>query len=86
MNSNVAKQVSASAGAVDLVPASDFPTLDLDACALLLDIDGTLLDFAPTPREVKVPAGLVPTLSGLDHAWLPGSGASDRCRYRTRGG
>ena len=65
MNSNVAKQVSASAGAADLVPASDFPTLDLDACALLLDIDGTLLDFAPTPREVKVPAGLVPTLSGL---------------------
>ena len=24
----------------------------LDQCAFLLDIDGTLLDLAPTPREV----------------------------------
>ena len=24
----------------------------LDHCAVLLDIDGTLLDLAPTPREV----------------------------------
>ncbi len=24
----------------------------LDECAILLDIDGTLLDLAPTPREV----------------------------------
>jgi trehalose 6-phosphate phosphatase len=33
--------------------------------AVLLDIDGTLLDFAPTPREVWVPPGLTKTLSGL---------------------
>lgn len=41
------------------------PPLDLDTCALLLDIDGTLLDLAPTPRSVVVPPDLVPTLDGL---------------------
>jgi trehalose 6-phosphate phosphatase len=30
----------------------------LGDCAFLLDIDGTLLDLAPTPREVWVPPGL----------------------------
>src|SRR3984885_4983543 len=34
-------------------------------CAVLLDIDGTLLDLAPTPREVWVPPGLSKTLSQL---------------------
>src|ERR1700721_2928135 len=33
--------------------------------AILLDIDGTLLDLAPTPREVWVPPGLSKTLNGL---------------------
>jgi trehalose 6-phosphate phosphatase len=37
----------------------------LDQCALLLDIDGTLLDLAPTPREVWVPPGLAKTLNLL---------------------
>jgi trehalose 6-phosphate phosphatase len=37
----------------------------LDQCAFLLDIDGTLLDLAPTPREVWVPPGLAETLIGL---------------------
>jgi len=37
----------------------------LDECAILLDIDGTLLDLAPTPREVWVPPGLAITLNGL---------------------
>jgi trehalose 6-phosphate phosphatase len=37
----------------------------LEECAILLDIDGTLLDLAPTPREVWVPPGLARTLSGL---------------------
>jgi trehalose 6-phosphate phosphatase len=36
-----------------------------DECAILLDIDGTLLDLAPTPREVWVPPGLAKTLNGL---------------------
>jgi trehalose 6-phosphate phosphatase len=43
---------------------SDFAR-PLDECAILLDIDGTLLDLAPTPREVWVPPGLARTLSGL---------------------
>jgi trehalose 6-phosphate phosphatase len=33
--------------------------------ALLLDIDGTLLDLMPTPREVWVPPGLSESLNGL---------------------
>jgi len=37
----------------------------LGDCAFLLDIDGTLLDLAPTPREVWVPPGLGETLSRL---------------------
>jgi trehalose 6-phosphate phosphatase len=37
----------------------------LGDCAILLDIDGTLLDLAPTPREVWVPPGLAETLSRL---------------------
>src|ERR1700712_1932496 len=37
----------------------------LDECAVLLDIDGTLLDLAPTPREVWVPPGLAATLHRL---------------------
>jgi trehalose 6-phosphate phosphatase len=37
----------------------------LSELAFLLDIDGTLLDLAPTPREVWVPPGLAATLRGL---------------------
>ena len=37
----------------------------LEQCAVLLDIDGTLLDLAPTPREVWVPPGLATTLNRL---------------------
>jgi trehalose 6-phosphate phosphatase len=43
---------------VSLVP-------DLRKCAILLDIDGTLLDLAPSPRQVWVPPGLRRTLSQL---------------------
>jgi len=39
----------------------------LGESALLLDIDGTLLDLAPTPREVWVPPGLATTLRALHH-------------------
>jgi trehalose 6-phosphate phosphatase len=31
---------------------------DFHACAILLDVDGTILDLAPTPREVLVPSFL----------------------------
>jgi trehalose 6-phosphate phosphatase len=39
--------------------------------ALLLDLDGTLLDLAPTPDAVVVPPGLLDTLRKL-RAWLGG--------------
>jgi len=38
---------------------------DLRECAILLDIDGTILDIAPTPREVWVPPELRHTLARL---------------------
>src|ERR1700678_1211428 len=47
------------------VPASRGLLPPLDQMALLLDIDGTLLDLAPTPREVWVPPGLAETLNRL---------------------
>ena len=37
----------------------------LDQCALLFDIDGTLLDLAPTPDAVVVPKGLRSALQRL---------------------
>ncbi|MGE5157793.1 MAG: trehalose-phosphatase [Gemmatimonas sp.] len=45
------------------VPHSLVP--HLNETAILLDIDGTLLDLMPTPREVWVPPGLAKTLNGL---------------------
>jgi trehalose 6-phosphate phosphatase len=45
------------------VPRSLVP--HLAETAILLDIDGTLLDLMPTPREVWVPPGLAETLNGL---------------------
>ena len=45
------------------VPASLVP--HLSQTTILLDIDGTLLDLAPTPREVWVPPGLAKTLKRL---------------------
>jgi len=38
---------------------------DLDEIAILLDVDGTILDLAPTPREVFVPHSLRDTLARL---------------------
>jgi len=46
-------------------PAASELVRRLDECAILLDIDGTLLDLAPTPREVWVPPGLSKTLNRL---------------------
>src|ERR1700754_3891429 len=49
----------------DSVPVPGALIPHLGECALLLDIDGTLLDLAPTPREVWVPPGLAKTLNRL---------------------
>jgi len=38
---------------------------DLRECAILLDIDGTILDIAPTPQAVSVPPSLHATLARL---------------------
>jgi trehalose 6-phosphate phosphatase len=37
----------------------------IDSCAVLLDVDGTILDLAPTPLEVVVPADLTVLLERL---------------------
>jgi trehalose 6-phosphate phosphatase len=49
----------------DSVPVPGALMPHLGECALLLDIDGTLLDLAPTPREVWVPPGLAKTMNRL---------------------
>jgi trehalose 6-phosphate phosphatase len=51
--------------APDAVPVPRSLVPHLKDTAILLDIDGTLLDLAPTPREVWVPPGLAETLAGL---------------------
>ena len=47
------------------IPAPYSLVPHLSETAILLDIDGTLLDLMPTPREVQVPPGLAKTLKGL---------------------
>jgi trehalose 6-phosphate phosphatase len=49
----------------EIVPVPRSLVGHLNETAVLLDIDGTLLDFAPTPREVWVPPGLAKTLHRL---------------------
>src|SRR5882757_1827936 len=49
----------------DAVPVPRSMVPHLSQTAILLDIDGTLLDLAPTPREVWVPPGLAKTLNRL---------------------
>ncbi len=49
----------------DAVPVPHLLVPHLNEIAILLDIDGTLLDLMPTPREVWVPPGLRETLNGL---------------------
>jgi trehalose 6-phosphate phosphatase len=53
----------------DRLPPPPSPARDW---ALLLDVDGTLLDFAPHPEGVRVPEGLVEDLGRL-HAALGGA-------------
>src|SRR5438477_2133401 len=51
--------------APEAVPVPHLLAPYLNETAILLDIDGTLLDLMPTPREVWVPPGLAKTLSRL---------------------
>lgn len=60
---NVRSQNYVADFAMDI--ASPSLTSDLRECAILLDIDGTILDIAPTPREVWVPPALRHTLARL---------------------
>jgi trehalose 6-phosphate phosphatase len=55
----------ASLGSSNTVKTTGEIARRLGECAILLDIDGTLLDLAPTPREVWVPPGLAKSLNGL---------------------
>jgi trehalose 6-phosphate phosphatase len=50
----------------DMEPSATPPIPNLRKCAILLDIDGTILDFAPSPQQVAVPAELRQTLTLLD--------------------
>ncbi len=52
-------------GSPETVPVPRSLVPHLSKSAILLDIDGTLLDLAPTPREVWVPPGLARTLERL---------------------
>ncbi|ABQ32855.1 MULTISPECIES: trehalose-phosphatase [Bradyrhizobium] len=62
----IATQPPAAASAPpEIVPAPASLVPHLGEVAILLDIDGTLLDLAPTPREVWVPPGLAETLNSL---------------------
>jgi trehalose 6-phosphate phosphatase len=51
--------------APEAVPVPPLLVPHLSEIAILLDIDGTLLELKPTPREVFVPEGLPATLNGL---------------------
>jgi trehalose 6-phosphate phosphatase len=61
-NVNIATDISdldMELSEISLVP-------DLRKCAILLDIDGTILDLAPSPQQVWVPPALRRTLARLD--------------------
>src|SRR5271166_6379116 len=58
-------QSQENVGNLNVEIATTTLTSDLRQCAILLDIDGTILDIAPTPREVWVPPKLRQTLARL---------------------
>lgn len=53
------------------LPPPPIPALEAQ-WALFLDVDGTLLDLAPTPTSVKIPDGLIDLLTKL-HTRLDGA-------------
>src|SRR6476646_3371539 len=57
--------LSAEEEAPERVPVPRSLVSHLSETAILLDIDGTLLELMPTPREVWVPPGLTKTLNRL---------------------
>ncbi|EKS34450.1 trehalose-phosphatase [Afipia broomeae ATCC 49717] len=71
MDHRVIEKIPAT-GAGDMLSAPAGIVPDLDQTALLLDIDGTLLELAPTPRDVVVPPNLASTLQAL-HDRLDGA-------------
>src|ERR1700728_4172984 len=58
-------QLRADISTLDMEIATTSLTSDLRECAILLDIDGTILDIAPAPQEVWVPPILRHTLGRL---------------------
>ena len=50
---------------LDDIALDAFAGLDLSAVALLLDVDGTLIDIGPTPQQVHVPVDLCDFLKRL---------------------
>jgi trehalose 6-phosphate phosphatase len=65
MRSKETKSLRDDGAAPEAVPVPHLLVPHLSEIALLLDIDGTLLELMPTPREVYVPTGLSKTLNGL---------------------
>jgi trehalose 6-phosphate phosphatase len=51
-----------------MIESIPLPSTNLRDIAILLDIDGTILDIAPTPDAVTVPASLRRTLARLSRA------------------
>jgi trehalose 6-phosphate phosphatase len=61
----MANATKTATNTVDLAVAPSASIADLSRCAILLDIDGSILDIAPSPQQVRVPAGLRRSLSRL---------------------
>ena len=59
-----------------------FTQFDLQKIALLLDVDGTIVDIGPSPAEVHVGAGLLETLKRL-FALMDGALALVRAAVRS---
>ena len=73
MTANASESSRATIAATETIArAADVALPSLDRVALLLDIDGTLLEMAPTPDAVVVPPTLPGTLRGL-HERLSGA-------------